>query len=152
MRNVYVSTALGVSTEPLSAKVVRYAKYASANTTLQSVAEKTRFGWTIMTSGAEEVDVGKIFLTQTSATDYDELCRLDVLELEDSPTGDQETVYAEFREQLKHSNEGWYETGFPWKGNHPPLPSNEKGSLRRLNTLVHKLEKSNLLNSYDAII
>ena len=148
MRNVYVSTALGVSTEPLSAKVVRYAKYASANTTLQSVAEKTRFGWTIMTSGAEVVDVGKIFLTQTS----DELCRLDVLGLEDSPTGDQETVYAEFREQLKRSNEGWYETGFPWKGNHPPLPSNEKGSLRRLNTLVHKLEKSNLLNSYDAII
>ena len=104
----------------------------------EPVAEKTRFGWTIMTSGAEDVDVGtKIFLTQTSVTDYDELCRLDVLGLEDSPTGDQETVYAEFREQLKRSDEGWYETGLPWKGNHPSLPSNEKGSLRRLNTLAH---------------
>ena len=119
----------------------------------EPVAEKTRFGWTIMTSGAEDVDVGtKIFLTQTSVTDYDELCRLDVLGLEDSPTGDQETVYAEFREQLKRSDEGWYETGLPWKGNHPSLPSNEKGSLRRLNTLVHKLERSNLLSSYDEII
>ena len=119
----------------------------------EPVAEKTRFGWTIMTSGAEDVGVGtKIFLTQTSVTDYDELCRLDVLGLEDSPTGDQETVYAEFREQLKRSDEGWYETGLPWKGNHPSLPSNEKGSLRRLNTLVHKLERSNLLSSYDEII
>ena len=119
----------------------------------EPVAEKTRFGWTIMTSGAEDVDVGtKIFLTQTSVTDYDELCRLDVLGLEDSPTGDQETVYAEFREQLKRRDEGWYETGLPWKGNHPSLPSNEKGSLRRLNSLVHKLERSNLLSSYDEII
>ena len=121
----------------------------------EPVAEKTRFGWTIMTSGAEDVDVGtKIFLTQTSVTDYDELCCLDVLGLEDSPTGDQETVYAELKreQQLKHSDEGWYETGLPWKGNHPSLPSNEKGSLRRLNTLVHKLKRSNLLSSYDEII
>ena len=40
--------------------------------------------------------------------DYEHLCRLDVLGLEDRPPGDQDTVHAEFKEQLKRSKEGWY--------------------------------------------
>ena len=38
---------------------------------------------------------------------------MDVLGLEDRPAGDQATVYAKFKEQLKRSPEGWYETGLP---------------------------------------
>ena len=41
------------------------------------------------------------------------LCRLDVLRLQDSLTGDQGEVYKEFQEQLQRSVGGWYETTFP---------------------------------------
>ena len=103
-------------------------------------------------SRGDEVDLSKVFQTQTSVADYEGLCRLDVLGLEDSPTGDQNIVYEEFREQLKRSPDGWYETGLPWKGNHPPLPDNKYGSLRRLINLVRKLEKTKMLESYNDVI
>ena len=34
-------------------------------------------------------------------------------------------VYSDVKEQLQCSPEGWYQTGLPWKGIHPPLPSNK---------------------------
>lgn len=117
----------------------------------EPVAEKTRFGWTIMSPGSEP-DLSKMLLTQTSQADHESLCRLDVLGLQDPAVGDQEEVYREFREQLQQSPEGWYQTGLPWKGNHPPLPSNEGGSLRRLDSLLRKLERGNILNRYDNVI
>ena len=118
----------------------------------EPIAELTRLGWTIMSPGSE-ADLTNMFLTQTSAADYEDLCRLDVLGLEDYPVGDQECVYQEFKEQLVRNPEGWYETGLLWKGNHPPLPSNKCGSLKRLDSLVKKLEKQpNMLRNYDAII
>ena len=88
----------------------------------EPVAELTKFGWTIIAKG-QEIDYTALLLAQTNQTDYEQLCRLDVLGLEDRPENDQETVYAEFREQLVQSQEGLYETGLPWKGNHPTLPS-----------------------------
>ena len=106
----------------------------------EPIAELTRFGWTVMSPG-KEVDLTPMFLTQTSSFDYENLCRLNVLGLEDSTTGDQASVYEEFKEQLKRSPDGWYEVNLPWKGNHPPLPSNEKGSLKMLEALTRKLEK-----------
>ena len=94
-----------------------------------------------------------MFLTQTSAADYEALCRLDVLGLQDHPVGDQNLVFEEFKEQLTRNPEGWYETGLLWKGNHPPLPNNKHGSLKRLENLVRKLEKQpGMLQKYDGII
>ena len=55
----------------------------------ETIAELTRLGWTIMSPGSDP-NLTNMFLTQTSVTDYEGLCRLDVLGLEDSPTGDQE--------------------------------------------------------------
>lgn len=90
-----------------------------------------------------------MFLTQTSPVDYEALCRLDVLGLEDRPVGDQCLVYEEFKEQLERSREGWYETSLLWKDNHPPLPNNKYESLN----LVRKLEKQpGMLEKYDDII
>ena len=67
----------------------------------EPIAEKTKFGWTIITPG-NKVNASEMFLTaQTSSTDHEKLCRLDVLGLEDSPRGDQGKVYKEFQEQLK---------------------------------------------------
>lgn len=69
----------------------------------EPVAEYTRLGWTIMSPG-KELDLGNLFLTQTSAIDYQELYKLDVLGLNDNPSGDQETVYEEFKGQLTRSS------------------------------------------------
>ncbi|XP_066029903.1 uncharacterized protein [Pocillopora verrucosa] len=117
----------------------------------EPVAEYTKFGWTILSPGTE-LDLSNMLLTQTSAIDYEELCKLDVLGLKDNPSGDQETVYEEFKEQLTRSSEGWYETNLPWKGNHPPLSNNHTGSLKRLKNLVRKLEIQGELERYNDII
>ncbi|XP_068679106.1 uncharacterized protein [Montipora foliosa] len=115
------------------------------------VAEFTRFGWTIMSPGADR-ELATAYLAINSNADYERLCALDVLGLADSSTGDQGDVYEEFKEQLVRSSEGWYETGLPWKGSCPPLPNNRDGSLRRLNTLVRKLRRTDMLDDYDAVI
>lgn len=118
----------------------------------ETIAELKRLGWTIMSRGSES-NLTNMFLTQTSAADYEALCRLDVLGLQDHPIGNQDLVFEEFKEQLTRNPEGWYETGLPWKGNHPPLPNNEHGSLRRLENLVRKLEKQpGMLQKYYRVI
>jgi hypothetical protein len=40
----------------------------------------------------------------------------------------------------------------PWKGNHPTLPSNERGSKRRLDQLIRKLEKNDQYSEYNDIL
>ena len=75
-----------------------------------------------------------------------------MLGLQDSPTGDQSVVHEEFEEQLQRSPDGWYETGLPWRGNHPTLANNKSGSLQRLGSLARKLERADLLEKYDEVI
>ena len=55
----------------------------------EPVAELTRFGWTIMSPG-KEPDLSNLLVTQTSRVEYEDLCRLDVLGLQDPAVGDQE--------------------------------------------------------------
>ena len=117
----------------------------------EPVAELTKFGWTILSPGVE-FDRKKMMLTQTSQADFDKLCRLDVLGLADRAENDQLPVYEEFQEQLERSPEGWYETGLPWKANHPPLPTNETGSRRRLESLLKRLRSSDRYSDYNDII
>ena len=95
-----------------------------------------------------------MLMTQTShaGTNYEELFRLDVLGLKDTPQHDQSVVFTEFKEQLTRSPEGWYETALPWKLNHPFLPNNERGSLKRLGSLTKRLQRENLMEKYDGII
>ena len=81
----------------------------------EPVAELTRFGWTIMSPG-KEPDLSNLLVTQTSRVEYEDLCRLDVLGLQDPAVGDQEQAYGDFKEQLQRSPEGLYQTGLPWKG------------------------------------
>ena len=118
----------------------------------EPVAELTKFGWIIMSPGKEPLDITNMLLTQTSHVDYEELCRLDVLGLSDTPTNDQRNVYTEFQEQLTRDEKGWYENGLPWCGNHPVLPNNREGSLRRLASLNRKLKRQNLTSAYEEII
>jgi hypothetical protein len=89
-----------------------------------------------MAPGLDSDDVR--FLAVNSSTYYQCLCALDVIGLADSPTGDQDVVHQEFREQLtRDPDDGWYETSLPWKGNYPSLPDNRIASLRRQEIEMH---------------
>ena len=103
-----------------------------------------------MSPGAE-FDKGTMLFTQTSRADFEDLCRLDILGLADTPE-DQDTVYEDFKERLERDPAGWYETNLPWKPNHPDLPTNKAGSKRRLANLVKRLERNGTYEQYDEII
>ena len=57
-------------------------------------------------SPGSEFDKAKMFLKQTTHSDYEQLCKLDVLGLEDKPENDQGQVYSEFKEQLVRNGQG----------------------------------------------
>ena len=61
----------------------------------EPIAELTSLGWTTMSAG-KEAHMGSVYLTRTSSTDYEQLCNLDVLGLQDRPDGDQQSVYDDF--------------------------------------------------------
>lgn len=104
-------------------------------------------------SAGKEAHMGSIYLARTSSTDYKQLCSLDVLGLQDRPDGDQQSVYDDFKEQLRHSDDGWCETGLLWKHGRDLLPNNKQGSLSRLESLLKKLQKEpNLLDQSDEVI
>ena len=117
----------------------------------EPVAELTKMGWFI-TSPGTEFDRSKMLLTQTSQSDYEGLCRIDVLGLADAAENDQRVVHDEFKEQLYRDKEGWYETGLPWRANHPKLPDNRQGSLLRLNKLERNLRRKDLTAEYNKVI
>jgi hypothetical protein len=107
----------------------------------EPVGELTTLGWTIMAAG-EEADLSSVYFTKSSAAYYEQLCSLDVLGLQDQPNESQQSVYQDFKQQLRRSEEGWYETGLLWKPRHDePLPTNESNSLGRLNNLLKKLQR-----------
>ena len=103
-------------------------------------------------SPATELDKTTMLMTQTSYSDYDKLCRLDVLGLADAPEHDHQIVHCEFKEQLQRSDQGWYETELLWKGSRLCLATNEKGSVRRLSSLIRRLDKKGLTPAYNAVI
>ena len=63
----------------------------------EPIAEQTKFGWVIMSPGVE-FDQSTMLLTTTSQADFERLCRLDVLGLEDTSEKDPRPVYDEFKE------------------------------------------------------
>lgn len=98
----------------------------------EPVADKTRFGWTII---AQEIDYTALSLTQASQSDYEELCPPDVLGLTDSPDTINEryiVMYAQFREQQADRNE--------IEGTHPPLPTIEISGCNKLLTEIIEKE------------
>ena len=117
----------------------------------EPVVEETKLRWIILSPG-EVVDTATMLLTQTGQVDYEQLCRLDVLGLADKKQHDQSEVYSEFKEQLYRYPSGWYETGLPWKGGHPLIPTNKQGSLRRLENLQRKLKRQEIEEEYGKII
>ena len=79
-----------------------------------------------MSPGSDDDDVTKLLFAKSSMQDYQRLCDLDVLGIQQPVDGEQ-SVYEEFMEQLCQSEDGWYETGLFWKPEAGELPSNECG-------------------------
>ena len=145
-----IHVILGISeyTQSKTATVPRIGKPG------EPIAEHTKFGWVMMSPGRDE-DVASMMCTQSCpAADFDQLSRLDVLGVEDLPEGSQKSVYDEFKEQLTRREDGHYETGLMWKVGHPPLPTNEHGSLKRLSGFLRKQQAKDpeLLKDYDRLI
>ena len=116
----------------------------------EPVAEFTRFGWTIISPG-QEMGLNKLYLARSSTQDYEDLCKLDVLGLEEREYSE-DSVYDRFKKQLTRSPEGWYETNLLWITDTAP-DTNKAGSLGRLNNLVKKLEKDqDLFQKYDDVV
>ena len=103
-------------------------------------------------SAGKKASLSSVYLTRTSSLDYQQLCSLDVLGLQDRPDGDQQFLYDDFQKQLKRSDEGWCETGLLWKHGHDILPTNLQVS-EDLENLVKKLQREpDLLAQCDEVI
>ncbi|XP_065883974.1 uncharacterized protein [Dysidea avara] len=58
-----------------------------------------------------------------------------------------------FVSHISRLTDGTYCAGFPWRGEHPPLPDNLEVCQRRTRSLAHRLAKSpGLLQTYDGIL
>ena len=52
-----------------------------------------------------------LLFSNTFAQDYEKLCSLDLLEIEENHSLKDSEFLDMFKKQLKQSDEGWYETG-----------------------------------------
>ena len=97
----------------------------------EPIAEQTKMGWVIM-SPDEESDLVSSLYTRTSASDFNRLCDIDVLGVEENHLSHDENVYKKFKQQLERNEGGWYEAGLVWTENKVPLNNNKSGSLGHL--------------------
>ena len=97
----------------------------------ESIAEQTKMGWVIMSPGRESELVSSLY-TRTSVNDFNRLCDIDVLGVEENHLSHDENVYKKFKQQLERNEGGWYEAGLVWTENKVPLNNNKSGSLGHL--------------------
>ena len=86
-------------------------------------------------------------------SDFDRLCDIDVLGVEENHLSHDENVYKKFKQQLARNEWGWYETGLVWAENKVPLNNNKSGSLGLLKSLLKRLEQNpETFKAYDQVI
>ena len=68
----------------------------------EPIAEQTTLGWTIM-SPVHEADFTSMFFTKSAAADYEGLCSMDVLGLQENDK--KESVYQDFTAQLEQGKD-----------------------------------------------
>lgn len=73
---------------------------------IEPIAELTLFGRTIMSPGAKTNLSSVLSRSSSRITDYEQLCSIDVLGLEDTSGGDLQVVCTEFQEQLVRHPKG----------------------------------------------
>ena len=74
-----------------------------------------------MMSPGRESAVVSVLHIKISFSDYEKLLSTIILGLDESHYSHDEFVFEKFKEQLKRSKEGWYDTGLIWRENNIPL-------------------------------
>ena len=82
-----------------------------------------------------------LLFSNTSAQDYEKLCSLDVMGIEENRSLKDTEFLDKFKKQLKQSDEGWYVDDLARKTDHPVLTNNKNNSLGRLNSLFRHLKE-----------
>ena len=104
-------------------------------------------------SPGRERDLVSSLYTRISVGDFDRLCDIDVLGVEENHLSHDENVYKKFKQQLERNEGGWYETGLAWTENKVPLNNNKFESLGRLKSLLKQLEQNpEIFEAYDQVI
>ena len=97
-------------------------------------------------------EVTNLLFSKTSLYDYENLCSLDCLGIQENHVKSDDHVCDKFRKQLGRNSEGYLETNLIWKESHSLLSDNKYGSIGRLNNLVKNLRHTNKLETYNSII
>ena len=79
-------------------------------------------------SPGRESDLVSLLYTRTLVSDFNRLCDIDVLGVEENHLSHDENVYKKLKQQLERNDGGWYETGLVWTENRVPLSNNKSGT------------------------
>ena len=124
------------------------------------VLKSTVFGW--MPSGFQRTENGpdgdsahvilRTDITKSETFDVERFWALDEIGIKDDPgSADDEAALRFFNETIKFVD-GRYMVKWPFKENHPDLPSNKHVALRRLKSLWSKMkDRPQVLENYDQI-
>ena len=117
-------------------------------------AEYTMLGW-VLCGKIQSVDMpaDKEFFLNSSQSEFETLCSMDVLGLVDKQqTASDAQFHEDFSEHLRQTKDGSYTTRLPWKLDHPVLPENRDLAEARLKTTTRRLEKMGRLEEYHQIM
>ena len=115
------------------------------------VAEYTKLGWTLFGGKNCSETTDKQFLIRIGQEEFERMCSLDVLGLAD-PITNKEFSHEEFKDQIKYNENGFYQTGLPWKRNCAPLLDNKEQTRARLSYVTKKLIKIDKLQEYHTVM
>ena len=94
-------------------------------------AEYTKLGWTLFGGKNCSETTDKQFLIRTGHEEFERMCSLDVLGLTE-PITNKEFSHEEFKDQIMYDENGFYQTGLPWKRNCAPLLDKKEQTRARL--------------------
>lgn len=115
-------------------------------------AEFTMLGWVLYgKSVSNNSPEEKGFFLNSSQSEFERLCSVDVLGLVEPPENESK-FHEDFSEHLHQTEGGFYETQLPWKPDHPKLPVNRELTAARLRSTTRRLEKVGKLAEYHMVM
>ena len=132
---------------------IKMQKYPRVGKMNEPIAEQTKIGWDHIMSPGRESDLVSSLYARTSVSDFDRLCDMNVLGVEENHLSHNENEYKKFKQQLERNEGGWYKSGVVWTENKVPLNNNKSGSLGRLKSLLKRLEQNpETFKAYNQVI